>query len=73
MSPNGEITVEESSTGIVKVTLDPKLENGEFYQVKLMSHAVLRIVGHFGLISGLRNQAADCWLVQTSKDGLMDD
>jgi len=33
MSPMGDLTVEESSSGIIKVTLDPKIESGEFYQV----------------------------------------
>jgi hypothetical protein len=33
MSPKGEISVDESSSGIIKVTLDPGTKSGEFYQV----------------------------------------
>ena len=33
----GILTVEEAATGIVKVTLNPKTENGEFYQVSSLS------------------------------------
>jgi len=34
MSPQGVLSVEESATGIVNVTIDPATENGEFYQVQ---------------------------------------
>jgi hypothetical protein len=33
MAPGGILTVDESSSGIAKVALDPNIKNGEFYQV----------------------------------------
>jgi hypothetical protein len=35
MSPQGVLSVEECTTGIVNVTFDPATENGEFYQVQI--------------------------------------
>lgn len=53
MSPQGTLTVEEAASGIVKVTLDPKTENGEFYSVSpspivilMNSGMVLNILGN---------------------------
>jgi hypothetical protein len=41
MSPQGVLTVEESTEGIAKVILDPKLESGEFYSVRIRASVVL--------------------------------
>ena len=51
MSPGGELTVEESSAGVVKVSLNPKAENGEFYSV---SARLTSILINSGMVPNIR-------------------
>jgi len=61
MSPQGELSVEESSTGIVKVSLDPKAENGEFYSV---SARLTSILINSGMVPNIRGELYICEVSQ---------
>jgi len=52
MSPGGNLTVEESAPGIVKISLDPKAENGEFYSVSARLTSILINSGMVANIHG---------------------